>query len=140
MRDVDNYIHHAMLRWHQLMHGEAGQEALRLTPSDETPEMVNRWGDRIERTDQIPAGPLANLQRINKLGMRTARINDDPGAGPIDAGRKRNHYKGFSRMGGSPQAPRGISGPVMDRMESRAENLAREGIQHAESRFGKGGR
>ena len=139
-RDARKHAAAIMVEFHREMHAEAGEIMERLTPlgSPDTDgqSMVKRWGDRIGRRDTVPASPRASLSKI-KLGSTSARINDDAGAAAIDHGRKRNHYKNFSRMGGSPQAPRGISKPAKEHVLNKAEAIASRAIKHADAKFGR---
>ncbi len=139
-RDVRRHASAMMLGFARGMKVEAHDRAVKLTPL-ESPDtdgqfMVKRWGTRIGRKDTVPSSASFGLSQI-KLGTSFGVMNDDAGAAAIDAGRKRNHYKNFSRMGGSPQAPSGVSGPLNDHMLGRAPAIAATAIKHADAKFGK---
>lgn len=135
--DIDAKLHaeRVFTNYKRAMHREARDKAEAITPTD-TGDMVGRWGDRLGRRDTVPSSPGAAEKRI-KFKTRHAVINDDPGAAAIDHGRKRNHYKNFSRMGGSPQAPRGVSKPTVEHVLNRSEQIGAEAIAKAERRYGR---
>lgn len=142
-RDLLEYPKRLMVEFHREMHAEAGVYALAITPRGDAPKrgtfdkLSERWGDRIGRRDRVPSSPRQNLKAI-KLGTKSARINDDAGAAAIDFGRKRNHYKNFSRLGGSAQAPEGISEPTRRHLLGYANTTAAaRATAEADRRFGK---
>ena len=143
--DVMAHAERMMLGFARKLKVEAHEFAVAMTPV-ESPDtdmerMAGRWGTRIERRDTVPSSPTTGLEQI-KLGTSFGVLNDDKGAAAIDAGRKRNHYKArsgrqaFSRMGGSPQAPRGVSKPTAEHVISQSERLGAEAIAEADEKFG----
>ena len=139
-RDVKRHASAMMLGFARGMKVEAHRHAVKITPL-ESPDtdgqfMVKRWGHRIGRRDTVPSKPRDGIEQI-KLGTSFGVLNDDAGAAAIDAGRKRNHYKNFSRMGGSSQAPRGVSGPLKDHVLNQSERIGKEAIAKADAKFGR---
>jgi|GEM_PF-6620963 len=136
-RDVRKHAEAMMIGFHEGMDEEAGREFKRWAEKvRDTGTLSSRMGSRRNGRDKIPAGPASNRGRI-KIGTKTGRINDAGHASAIDAGRKRNHYKNFSRLGGSAQAPDGISRPTKEHVLNQAERLGAEAIKKADAAFGR---
>ena len=134
--DLKTHARRLIVEFHREMHSEAGRFLRAETPVGHTGRMRASWGDRINGRDDVPASPRANICKI-RLKSKSARINDHAGAAAIDFGRKRNQYKGFSRLGGSAKAPEGISEPGRRHVLGYAAKANGIAAAKVDRRFGK---
>lgn len=131
VRDIKRLMHNTSDTYLALNLEEAEKELESVAPRD-TGTLRRSFRLAIDRKITSNAR-LAKTGKAAKVGSLDAKFH------AVDAGRKRQFYRsgGFSRMGGSPQAPSGMTRPVAARVFSggRQARLRVRAIRIAESKL-----
>jgi len=135
LNNIDDYIETMMIEFHELMHEEGREEVQRLLArAEDTGDMEESIGDWVNGKLTIPANGRPEGIR---LGSTSGVVSDDEGFNAVNKGRRRQHYPGFSKMGGSVDLPHGVSNPAADHVLGKQAELAERAIAAADRSFGR---
>lgn len=129
------------VEYHRLVHETYYEEAVARTPVAEarTPvaegELKRSWVQRVGRRKVKNTPTRAAIKksgkRFSEVGRYTSIGNSAAHANTIDLGRG---VLSTGRVGGSLQAPRGMTRPAREKVEAMADQLGSEAVRRVESK------